>query len=268
MITIRPNRTRRKLNAGQHVFGVMLDVLHPDVVEMIGLLGFDFVLIDGEHFLYDQSLYQHLIRAADLYGMTSTIRLQTLAPDWVGRLLDMGIQGLVGTHITCAQDAEAMVRAAKLPPVGERGWGVFSRANRYALADETAAAQTSNDAVLLVAMVEDRLGVEHIDEILAVPGIDAISIGTSDMAQSYGVPGNLTHPEIRAAVTRVCDAVERSSKALSATAASRVMGLSQPDFSRRYKCARYHLASAGGILRSGLSAYMASWSEFQSVTEE
>jgi 4-hydroxy-2-oxoheptanedioate aldolase len=179
----------------------------------------------------------------------------------------MGIQGLVGTHITCAQDAEAMVRASKLPPEGERGWGVFSRANRYALADETAAAEASNEEVLLVAMVEDRLGVEHIDEILAVPGIDAISVGTSDMAQSYGVPGKLTHPEIRTAVTRVCDAVERSSKAVSATAASRAMGLTQAEFARRYTSARYHLASAGGILRSGLSSYLASLSEFQSVSE-
>jgi 4-hydroxy-2-oxoheptanedioate aldolase len=92
MVSIRPNRAKRKVAAGEHVFGMMLDILHPDVIEIAGILDYDFILIDGEHFLYDQNTYMNLIRAADLYGMTSMIRLEKLESDWVGRLMDMGIQ--------------------------------------------------------------------------------------------------------------------------------------------------------------------------------
>lgn len=263
-VEVRPNHTRRKLLAGQHVFGVLLDILNPDLVEHIALLGFDYILIDGEHFPYDQGLYQHLVRAADLYGLTSTIRLESVERDWIARLIDLGIQGIHATHIGSRSDAESLVRCSKLFPVGSRGWGKFSRANRYEFGDEAEAVQAANEELLLIAQIEDRAGVEHIDEILQVEEIDVISIGPSDLAQSYGLPGQFQHPEVRQAIRRVCEATQLRGRALGADAAAAyAYGVSPQDYSQRNPAARHHIVRAGALFRRAAQDHLATWSNFR-----
>jgi 4-hydroxy-2-oxoheptanedioate aldolase len=112
----------------------------------------------------------------------------------------MGVQGIHCSHVGSREEAEELVRVVKLYPLGERGFGRFSRANFYGVLDENEAVSAANEESLVVAQIEDRHGIDHIQEILQVPGIDVISVGPSDLWQSYGLPGQYDHPTMRQAM--------------------------------------------------------------------
>jgi len=196
----RPNLTKRKLNAGETVFGTLLTIMNPELVEMLGIAGLDFIIMEGEHGPWDELQILNIVRAAELSGVTPTIRLSNLEPDRICRLLDMGVQGIHCSHVASKQEAEELVRVVKLYPMGERGFGRFSRANFYGVLEEDDAVKAANEETMIVAQIEDRHGLKHIDEILKVPGIDVISVGPSDLSQSYGLPGKYDHPTIKEAL--------------------------------------------------------------------
>jgi 2-keto-3-deoxy-L-rhamnonate aldolase RhmA len=198
--TYRPNLTKRKLNAGETVYGTLLTVMNPELVEMLGIAGLDFIIMEGEHGPWDETQILSIVRAAELVGVTPTIRLSNLEPDRICRLLDMGVQGIHCSHVASGEEAIELVRVVKLHPRGERGFGRFSRANFYGILDEQEAVQAANEESLVVAQIEDRHGIENIDEIVRVPGIDVISVGPSDLSQSYGFPGQYDEPVIKQAL--------------------------------------------------------------------
>jgi 4-hydroxy-2-oxoheptanedioate aldolase len=198
----RPNLTKRKLRAGKTVFGTLLTVMSPELVEMLGIAGLDFVIMEGEHGPWDESQILNIVRASELVGITPTIRLSNLEPDRICRLLDMGVQGIHCSHVASKEEAAVLVRVVKLYPQGERGFGRFSRANFYGMLDEREAVEAANAESLVVAQIEDRHGIEHIEEIVRVPGIDVLSVGPSDLSQSYGLPGQYDHPTVKQALER------------------------------------------------------------------
>ena len=198
----RINLTKQKLKAGQTVYGTLLTVMNPDLVEMLGIAGIDFIIMEGEHGPWDESQILNIVRASELVGITPTIRLSNLEPDRICRLLDMGVQGIHCSHVGSKEEAEELVRVVKLYPQGERGFGRFSRANYYGMLDEREAVQAANAESLVVAQIEDRHGIEHLDEILKVPGLDVVSVGPSDLSQSYGLPGQYDHPTVKQALDR------------------------------------------------------------------
>ena len=176
----RPNLTKRKLAAAETVYGALLTVMNPELVEMLGIAGLDFIIMEGEHGPWDESQILNIVRASELPGITPTIRLSNLEPDRICRLLDMGVQGIHCSHVGSREEAVELVRVVKLYPLGERGFGRFSRANFYGVLDEREAVESANAESLVVAQIEDRHGIEHIDEILEVPGIDVVSVGPSE----------------------------------------------------------------------------------------
>ena len=208
----RPNLTKRKLAAGETVYGTLLTVMSPELVEMLGIAGLDFIIMEGEHGPWDESQILNIVRACELVGVTPTIRLSNLEPDRICRLLDMGVQGIHCSHVGSREEAIELVRVVKLYPLGERGFGRFSRANFYGVLDEEEAVKAANAESLVVAQIEDRHGIEHIDEILQVPGIDVVSVGPSDLSQSYGLPGQYDHPTVRNALERFHAAAFASDK--------------------------------------------------------
>jgi 4-hydroxy-2-oxoheptanedioate aldolase len=206
----RPNLSKRKLKAGETVYGALLTVMNAELVEMLGIAGLDYIVMEGEHGPWDESQILNIVRASELVGITPTIRLSNLEPDRICRLLDMGVQGIHCSHVASREEATELVRVVKLYPQGERGFGRFSRANFYGMLDEREAVQAANDESLVVAQIEDRHGIEHLDEIVRVPGIDVISVGPSDLSQSYGLPGQYDHPTIKGALDRFNSVALRS----------------------------------------------------------
>ena len=183
---------------GKPVFGFLLDVPSAELVEILGLLGFDTFTIEGEHGVYDDAFYLSLIRAAELHGMAPQIRINTIHPDQICRLLDLGLQGIHYTHVSSAEDARSLVKAAKYYPEGERGFGRFSRANLFGLTDEREAVQMGNDAIYLSVAIEDMSGVDHLEEICGVPGIDHVGVRAIGSGRVHGPSRGLRRPRGRA----------------------------------------------------------------------
>jgi 4-hydroxy-2-oxoheptanedioate aldolase len=205
--TVRPNRLKSKAPGAPRPF-VLLDILSPDLLEIYGMLGAECFMIEGEHAAWDESLFLHLVRVGELYGMTPGIRINTLDRGQIARLLDIGIQWIHYAHAESKEDVERFVRYAKYPPIGERGFGRFSRLNRYGMADEGEAIKAGNDAVYLSVAIEDLEGVSNVRAICEVEHIDSVEVGASDLSASMGLPGRYDHPEVRAVLQSLIDVMK------------------------------------------------------------
>jgi len=187
---------RKKILSGELLFGTTCTSGAPQFVEMMGFSGLDYVMIDTEH--SDAALLAEtaaLIRAADTAGIPALVRLDALRPESALHVLDYGAIGVVAPHIKTPADAQALVRAVKYHPEGERGTCPQIRAMRYGgFEDWNAYWPIANEETITVALVEDPEGIENIEAIASTPGIDIIWIGLADLAQSKGLSTDMSHP--------------------------------------------------------------------------
>ncbi len=210
------NQTRAKLAAGETVAGLIVPVAAPVLVDLAGLVGFDYVLIDTEHGHLGFEAAEHLVRAAEAAGITPLARVASNAPSDILRMLDIGAQGVMIPQVTTGAEAEAAVQSAKYHPRGKRGLA-GSRAADYGLREsQKASIQRANAETMVLALIEDVVAVANLDAIMGVDGIDVLFIGAADLAQSMGHPGRADHADVRAAIDRIID---------QGIAAGRVVGI-------------------------------------------
>lgn len=194
MASMRENRVKAKLNRGE-VSVVLSGHMTPDIVDWLGPLGFDGVWIEGEHGPVDFKDIPDLTRAADIWGMTSVVRVNLNIPGVIYRTLDVGAQGIVVPHVNTKEEAEAVVSAGKFAPIGERG--MYGSRQSYGVDNYFAEA---NDQSLLIVLIEDIVAVNNLDKILEVDNIDVFFVAPSDLAQSMGYIGQLGHPEVTSTI--------------------------------------------------------------------
>lgn len=192
MATIRPNRVKQRLAAGETVVSIGGGLDNPDLIDLVGPLGLDAVWLEGEHGPVDYGRVGDLTRACDLWGMTSIVRVNELNYGNIYRMLDLGAQGICVPHIDTADHARAFVEAAKFAPLGKRG--LFTSRQGYGVPDYL---QVANDHTLLIALIEDIKAVENLDDILAVDHIDVFFVAPSDLAASMGRIGEAEHPDVQ-----------------------------------------------------------------------
>ncbi len=195
---------RKRVLAGELTLGMTCTSGAPQLVEIMGFCGLDYVMIDTEH--SDAALVAEtaaLIRAADAAGIPALVRVDAARPESILHVLDYGAIGIVAPHIQTPADARALVAAAKYHPEGNRGICPQIRAMRYGgYSDWNAYWPIANAETLVIALIEDPVGMEHIDEIASTPGIDAIWVGLADLGQALGLSGNMNHPRLLAAKKR------------------------------------------------------------------
>lgn len=173
----------------------------PAVTELLGLAGADFVVIDGEHGTFSIDRLEDYVRAGAAAEAAVLYRAAS-SNDQLARILDAGFAGIVVPRVESAEQARAIVDATRFPPVGSRGLGP-GRAGGYGLALDDLRTR-GNDEALVVAMVETKAGLAAVEQIAAVPGIDAIMIGPADLASSLDV--DPTSAELAAAIDHIRDA--------------------------------------------------------------
>lgn len=182
---------KARLAAGEPAFGVSVMFPSPHVVEMLGALGFDWVLLDCEHGSLTAESVELMAMAAAASGMTPIARPMTKSPEHIAQVLDRGVMGVQVPHVITADDARSVVQAVKYHPLGRRGLAAGTRSANYdahgSMADYVRAA---NEATLIAAQIEDKAALANLDAILAVQGIDVFFIGPSDLSQSMGHPGD------------------------------------------------------------------------------
>ena len=238
MAQLRENRAKHKLQLGEAVT-VISGHMTPDIIDFLGPLGFDAIWIECEHGPTDFADIPDLTRACDLWDMTSIVRVNLNIPGVIYRTFDVGAQGVVVPHVNTAEEARAVVEAAKFAPIGARG--NYTSRHGYGVENYVARA---NDETLVVVLIEDIVAVDNLTEILQVDHIDVFFVAPGDLAQSMGHLGQPTHPEVQATVDQATEQI---------IGAGRIAGAWVDD------------ASVEGYIRKGVRFFMNGWQDWVSA---
>ena len=191
---MKKNNLKEALKEGKNVFGPFMKFTDPAAVEIMGFAGFDFVIIDAEHGPISMQSAQNMIRAAETANITPIIRVSSDDEALILRALDIGAQGIEIPQINSKSQAIKAVKSVKYSPQGERGVCRYVRAANYSSMDKFKYFKFANEETMIIAHIEGVEGINNLDEILSVPGIDVIFIGPYDLSQSLGIPGEVNNP--------------------------------------------------------------------------
>ena len=212
------NTTREKMLKGEKTLGTFLELGSATAAECLGLAGLDYLIVDTEHGPFEPESALDFIRAARLYNITPFARVKEISRAAVLKLLDVGAQGLIIPQVNSVQDAEKIVEYGKYMPVGKRG--VANTAGSgfwfedYASQGMPHYFEVSNRETMLIPQCETLGCLEHVEEILALEGIDGIFLGPFDLSAAMGIPGEFERPELKEAmrhVQRACAAAGKVS---------------------------------------------------------
>jgi 4-hydroxy-2-oxoheptanedioate aldolase len=249
---VRTNTTKAKLLAGESVVGVFIAFPSPALVELSGLAGFDFVVIDCEHGPMNPESVEHMVRAAEAVGITPIIRIAQNVQQVILRYLDIGGQGVQMPVINTRAEAERVVQAVKYPPEGRRGLASV-RAASFGLAETlTEYVVEANRQTLVVTHIENVEAIANLDEMLKVSGIDVFFIGPTDLSQSLGYPGKTQDPKVREVIAQVREKIQ---------AAGRIPGFMVSDAAGARRALaegfRYVTVNATGLYGRAAKAFLA-----------
>ena len=209
---MRANHVKRRLAAGEPSIGTWLSLPSPEAAEYAAGIGFDWLTVDAEHNPTDINTLARMFVAMAASNTAPMVRIPWNSPEHFKRALDAGAWGIVVPMVNSREEAERAVQAARYFPQGNRSVG----GGRHALSFGTVGEEyfrRANDEILLVLQIEHADGVEHADEILSVPGVDACFIGPNDMAASMGlglgVPLESDEPRLVEAILHVRDTCRR-----------------------------------------------------------
>ncbi len=198
---------RDALKDGTPLIGTLLTVDSTEVAEALALVGFDWIFIDLEHGSLSIHDAQRALQAIANRCFT-LVRVPDGTPENIKRVLDMGCSGIIVPMVNSEAYARKIVALSKYPPVGERSVGI-GRAQGYGLRF-TEYLEVANEQTAVVVQIEHRDAVADVDQIVGVPGIDALFVGPYDLSNSMGLVGQVNHPDVRAAIDKVRAACERT----------------------------------------------------------
>lgn len=205
------SRIKTRLEQGEVSIGTWLTMAHLSVAEILADAGYDWVMIETEHTSIDVSEVMTLIMAVEGRGSIALVRLAGNDPIQAKAVMDAGAAGVMVPMVNSKEEAETAVKSIKYPPLGERGACGAQRGQGYGFLYEnyTDYVRQANDNSLLMIQIEHIDAVEHIDEILSVPGIDGTFIGPYDLSMSMGLAGQLAHPDVEDAKELVIQATKK-----------------------------------------------------------
>ena len=238
---MRTNNAVAKMARGEIAYGLNLSFPSTTLIELGGRAGFDFVTFDSEHGPFTVDMLDDLCRVADMAGLTPMARVPDIEHPTILRFLDRGIMGITGPHIINAERAQKLADACRYVPRGLRSFG-SGRGAYFGDVESLPDYMThTNDNILVIAQLEDVQALENIADILAVDGIDLYASGAQDIAQSMGLPGQPTHPDVLDFERQVREAVHAAGKRMAddVTTSARATNLFMDG-------ARAFLASQGG----------------------
>ncbi len=206
---MRDNKVRAALKRGEPVIGTMVtEMRSPAIAWLLANAGFDFMFIDMEHGTYDLETVADMIKIARLAGIVPLVRVPDALYHLIARVLDAGAMGVMVPRVETRETVEQAVAALRYPPMGERGCSVGKGNNDYQSAPLWEFTRHANDNILAVMQIERKAAIDHIDELLSVPGVDVALIGPADLTLSLGAPGP-QDPAVQAAIQKVVEAGKR-----------------------------------------------------------
>lgn len=201
--------TRKKI-------GTILQLPSEEVAEILGYVGMDLIILDMEHCPSSHERIVSLVRACEATDTLPFVRVPDSSDeDSIKKALDAGAAGILVPNVASVAQARQAVQYGKYAPIGKRGACPFVRANRYGQGDRSTYYAQANAETIIMLLVEGPDGVAALPDIVQVEGVDVIQIGAVDLAVALGVPGQTTHPAVKAAIRRAAELCADHNKILS-----------------------------------------------------
>jgi 2-keto-3-deoxy-L-rhamnonate aldolase RhmA len=198
------NQLKKMLREGKVALGVTITIGHPDVAEVLGRAGYDWVLIDTEHAPLEPAMVQNLLQAMSASSSVPLVRVPWNDMVLIKRVLDVGAFGVIVPWVNTREEAEKAVRAIKYPPLGVRGFGP-----RRAGMLDLDYVRTANEELFLGVQIETQQAIDNIDDILSVEGIDAAIVGPADLSLNLGILFQYSDKKFVAAMGRIARACRK-----------------------------------------------------------
>ena len=199
-----------KLKKKETTIGSWVTFSDPAIAEIMAKSGFDWLVVDMEHSGLSINQAQEIIRVIDLCNVTPLVRVMENNPNLIKRYMDIGAHGVIIPMVNSKSDAERAVNAVKYPPIGTRGVGL-SRAQNYSLDLESYREWNQKNSIVIV-QIEHIKGVENLQSIIDVDGVDGLIVGPYDLSASLGHPGEFEHSLVQKAFQTIATSINDSSK--------------------------------------------------------
>ena len=204
------NHVKKALAEGKVQIGTSYGIIRStEVGRILAAAGFHWAFVDAEHGPYGQETLQDICRASGTAGLAPIVRVADMQYHLVSRALDVGAHGIIFPRVESPEVLEKAISWTKFPPVGIRGYGLTPAHVDYEPATIPQVIEHMNEQVLVVMQIETKRAVEAREEILSVPGIDAVMIGPADLSISLGVAGDFQHPKMVEAMEAIRDSCDK-----------------------------------------------------------
>ncbi|CAI1040494.1 5-keto-4-deoxy-D-glucarate aldolase [Serratia fonticola] len=205
------NPFRQSLLAGETLIGCWSALANPISTEVLGLAGFDWLVLDGEHAPNDIGTFVPQLMALKGSPSAAVVRPPCNEPVIIKRLLDIGFYNFLIPFVESAEQAELAVASTRYPPAGIRGVSVSHRSNGYGTVPDYFA--QINQQIAVLVQIESQQGVENLDAIAGVEGVDGIFVGPGDLSAALGYLGQPNHPEVQAVIRHIFERASAHGKA-------------------------------------------------------
>ena len=209
-----------KLARSEKTIGTWNLINSPLLVEVIASSGIDFLIIDAEHGNFTYETAQILVSICELYRVSPIMRVGEVNESLILRALDIGVHGIQVPNIKTVDDARLLVKFSKYPPNGLRGFSPYTKAGLFDLKNSEKLLKNANKNTIVIANIEDLTGLENIDDICKVNGLDIIFIGLFDLSKSLGIPGDIQNDLVLERLDRAIELVHSNNKKIGSIASS------------------------------------------------
>lgn len=248
------NTFKSALARGQRLIGCWAGFADAYATEVLATAGFDWLVIDAEHAPNDLRSILHQLQVLHGYASHPVVRLPMGEPWAIKQVLDAGAQTLLIPMVESAEQATALARAMRYPPKGIRGSGAaLARASGFSLVPDYTL--TANEQMCLLVQVETMAGIDALDEILTVDGVDGVFIGPSDLAADMGYPGQKADGPVQDVIRDALARIAASDKAAGILAVDHDTALRYADWGAQFVAVGIDVLMLAGAAR----ATMARW---------
>lgn len=209
---LRTNFLKQKLATGRPVFGTWSVIPSVVVSDVIASSGVDFVIIDSEHGPINFETAQEMVMACESRGVSPVVRVSGVNEGEILKALDIGAHCVQIPNVTSRAEIDAVIRMAKYPPVGNRGFSPFTRAGGYSHENAVKLTGAANENTMIAVHIEGKAAVENIADFLAVKALDIIFIGLFDISKSLGIPGQVNDPRVQQILAELSAKIVRAGK--------------------------------------------------------
>src|SRR6266702_4364330 len=209
---MRTNQVKEKLKRGEPALGAWLSLPSVPAARIMARLGFDWLVVDMEHSAQNPVLMADMVATiADAGTCAPMVRVPTNSVEWFKWALDAGAWGVVVPMVNSREEAQRAVEYTKYPPLGARSIGGAFGPYGCGITNWPDYAQTANDEIIVILQIESRQALQHLDDILSVPGIDVAFVGPNDLHAQLGLTPSIggAEPEFVAALERILAAAQK-----------------------------------------------------------